>query len=61
MPPTKRIFSKFWKTFQMITLYIYSTMQFSIYLTAFLAFFFPLCFFFRGGGVFKLTVRTVDL
>lgn len=59
MPPTKRIFSKFWKTFQMITLYIYSTMQFSIYLTAFLAFFF-LYFFFRGG-VLKLTVRTVDL
>lgn len=43
----------------MITLYIYSTMQFSIYLTAFLAFF--SFTFFSGWGVFKLTVRTVDL
>lgn len=48
----------------MITLYIYSTMQFSIYTLRL-----SLLFFFfsgwgeggEGGFAFKLTVRTVDL
>lgn len=47
----------------MITLYIYSTMQFSIYTSRL-----SLLFFFSGWGeggeggfAFKLTVRTVDL